>query len=498
MANDLVNVTYVLLTTAGMPYRIEDTDPTLAAVITPGGSNGQLTVSNRHRVNAASVESELTCLFLIDPAGDDGWRMPIENRIVNPYQGYSSSIKRWAYDRDLLVRREMFRWTYMWRVTRSPKIEGEFDWNGYSACERRTSPADLYLVMRLDGPRATGEYPIFSVWQMLQRAARASNPAHARFAGYCPASSYLALDHSPQPPAPSVFASSWIYNFPPQFEMLAYESAPTPPGAESYSGTHNSGNHYFRAFDFLTGLPADEATTEYGAIVDGLGGTVLWDDTAAILAEGHLPSDTGIIGLQTYGRNGGDGRPPNYLVCDGEPLFSCVPGAVFSSLESFNAVTMFCDVPSNQGKIVDFISMGGTSAIGHAFEPEVGATIQGEFLYPNLLRDADGDGVGDLSLVEAIYSALPYLSWSEVALGDPLMRLRIGPGEVVDLTPRVGDVNDNGVVDWADVVAVLAAYDSVVGDPVYRVQADVTQDGAIDGADLSAVAAHYGTIYAEP
>ena len=57
----------------------------------------------------------------------------------------------------------------MWRVGLSPRIEGEFDSQGFSAVDRRMCPADIYLVARLDGPRPQGKYPIFAVRDMLEQ-----------------------------------------------------------------------------------------------------------------------------------------------------------------------------------------------------------------------------------------------------------------------------------------------------------------------------------------
>jgi hypothetical protein len=159
---------------------------------------------------------------------------------------------------------------------------------------------------------------------------------------------------------------------------------------------------------------------------------LFWDDTTAIMNQGYLGQGMALLGLLTYGRNAGDGRPYNYLLTSGPgggPLFTCAPGAVFASHESFNGVTMFTDAaPRAQALLAEFIQIGGSGAVGHAFEPERLALIQGDYLLRNWSRDDNGDGVGDLSLVEACFSAMPFLSWSEYVIGDPLMRLHAGPG----------------------------------------------------------------------
>jgi hypothetical protein len=497
LAHGTPDQVYLIITTAGMPYRIEDTDPALANVIKPAGSNGQLTVSNRHVVNAASVESELACLFLIDPAEPTNSRMPINGRVVNPYQGYRSSIKQWAFDRDILNRRGTFRWTYMWRISLSPKIEGDFDSAGYSARDRRMSPADLYLVSRLDATRSQGKYPIWAVRDMLERGARVGDPMHPRFVGYDFASSVVAIDHSPRPPAPDVFASSDIFNVPAGWDFLAYDDHPLPPGAEEIT-SRNQANHYFELFSLLTGFPATVGGTGSRVMVNNLGGRVLWDDSGTILNDSFLAADEGIAGLLTYGRNGGDGRPRDYLLVSGPgggPLFKCVPGAMFTSIESFNAVTFFSDPNTYQAKIGEFIEIGGTAAAGHAFEPEVGAAFHGEFLYTNLLRDDNADGVGDLTLAEAVFTGQPYVSWAEVLIGDPLVRLYAGPGGVVDIVRYPGDVNEDRRVGFSDMLAVLQAFDTSLGDTWYDLMADLDRDGTVDELDVYEVMDHYGTVY---
>ena len=78
------------------------------------------------------------------------------------------------------------------------------------------------------------------------------------------------------------------------------------------------------------------------------------------------------------------------------------------------------------------VATGGSGAVGHAFEPGVEGLIQSDFLLANLLRDDDEDGVGDMTLAEAAFTAMPFLSWAEVVLGDPLMRLRTASGGPVD------------------------------------------------------------------
>lgn len=496
IATGLVDDIYCIITTAGMPYRIGDT--TYANVVMPAASNPIQTLDNRNKVDAASVESELSVLWQIDPALDAARRAPTANRLVNPYQGYCSDIRNWAGQRDMRNRRNNFNWSSstLWRVDKHPQVEGEYDIFKYGLCgfsglSRQMSPADIYLVARLDGPRGQGKYPqpLFAIVDMLERAADASSDA----VGYNPSQAMVVIDDN-NPNAGYNYAYSKVLNFPPQYNWLNCSTQTTPPGAEEFTGgLFNEANHYKRAFQWLTGT-----TEEPGGLLTihtfqhGLGGTVIWDGTNVVMNQNFLNGSQKLISLQTYGRNGADGRSAHYLTTlgpDGGPLFECAPGAIFTSLESFNAVTMFTDVETGQGKIAEFIEIGGTAAVGHAFEPEVSALPQNDFLLCNLLRDENDDGIGDLTLVEAVYSALPYLSWAEVMIGDPLMRFHEGPGDTVLLETIPEDTNRDGIVTIKDLSRVKPLMAKHIGQPGYVPQADVNRDGYINFEDISRIKA---------
>lgn len=506
----LVHEILCLITTAGMPYRIEDSNQSqLADAVYPAGSNAELVMKHRVNVTAASVESELTLLFQIDPLlnpGPGGPGAPLKSRIVNPYHGYGSPIKSWSVIRNVLSRRNMLRWNLsnLWPANPQPRIEGLYDSCGCSAYTRIMSPADIYLVARLDGPHVPDAYPIFAVKDMLDRASAVSHPSppYTPFVGYNANRSVIAVDSSPAPVAELSYSPS--YNFPADRRMMFFEQQPVPPGRESYTGCvstcqRGSANHYDALFTWLTfGMPPAGAAVSR-PILPPFGGLFVWDDSPAVLNSGDpaFPSGMGVFGLTTYGRNGNDGRPADYLLTSGPqggPLFPCVPGAVFTSIESFNAVTMFTEVPTPQAKIAQFIQMGGTAAIGHAFEPGPDAVEHVEYLFWNLLRDDDGDGVGDMTLVEAAFSAIPYLSWSSVLIGDPLMRLRAGPGGLINVNGGCpADVNGDSFVGSADRGSVLSSYNAAIGDPRYDPAADVNRDGVVGYSDYVLVLGRYNT-----
>jgi hypothetical protein len=498
IANDMVNSVYCIITTAGMPYRIECDD--FPSVIYPNGSDANTAVGNRTKITSASVESELAVLWQIeDPAGGaPNWTpLPLKSRVVNPYQGYASGIKSWAGERDILARREQLRWTTIVRASKSPRIEGLPDSfpGGFSAKDRIMSPADIYLVARLDGPRGQGETPLFAIDKMLTRAAAVSDPAYPGFTGYSVWLSVRIVDGIDEAPGGLAFSS--IYNLSPLHDFVTYEDYPVPPGAEEFVDRFAEADHFDRALTFYSGGDAPGATVYWWFCQQGLPGIMLWDGTNNVMSRSRMNPGTGVIALFTYGMNGETSRSPDYLLTGaaGQPLVDCVPGAIFASLESLNAVTMFTDVPTlpvAQAKIADFFTIGGSGAIGHAFEPTSDALVQVDFLLRNYLRDEDWDGVGDMTFVEAAFTSLPYLSWAEVVVGDPLMRVRMGPGGLADLEGCSGDATGDGAVTLADYGVFLSSYGSQIGDDHYVPDCDLDQDGDVDLVDYSIFVSLFG------
>ena len=70
-----------------------------------------------------------------------------------------------------------------------------------------------------------------------------------------------------------------------------------------------------------------------------------------------------------------------------------------------------------------------------------------------------------------------------------LDNLRIG----VLYIPDPGDVDGNGVVDGLDLTAVLSAWETVPGDPLWNPAADLDCNGVVDGLDLTEVISNWTT-----
>jgi uncharacterized protein (TIGR03790 family) len=89
--------------------------------------------------------------------------------------------------------------------------------------------------------------------------------------------------------------------------------------------------------------------------------------------------------------------------------FAFPAGAIALHIHSFSAPTMRAE---NSGWCGPLVARGVTATVGNVFEPYLGFTHR-----PNLLLKAlsQGRNFGD-----AVYHALPALSWQAVAIGDPL------------------------------------------------------------------------------
>ena len=60
-----------------------------------------------------------------------------------------------------------------------------------------------------------------------------------------------------------------------------------------------------------------------------------------------------------------------------------------------------------------------------------------------------------------------------------------------------GDVDGNGVVDGLDLTAVLSAWETTSGDPLWNPAADLDCNGIIDGLDLTEVISNWTTTAAK-
>lgn len=220
---------------------------------------------------------------------------------------------------------------------------------------------------------------------------------------------------------------------------------------------------------------------ETAALLIAAGWDVRYDNTFDFIESHEEPNP--IIAYASYGENhnqGGLGQNPagNGIYIEG---FNFPPGAVFNTIESYNARAFNgLDTRFNQEQVADFITAGGTFGVGHVWEPFSFSIPDNEFLFVNYL-------VNGLSWGEAAYTSIPGLSWQHLVVGDPLALPVIlnDPG-----MPR-GDLNGDGFTDGLDIgVFVDLVMNGVTGyhatypalDPIAR--GDFTGDYRVNLDDL--------------
>ena len=111
----------------------------------------------------------------------------------------------------------------------------------------------------------------------------------------------------------------------------------------------------------------------------------------------------------------------------------------------------------------------------------------------------DGDAVADLCFVEAAWTGIPYLSWTEVVIGDPLLRIAYGPGEDQAWTQFPGDITGDDKVNFVDVAKVRLANGAILytedstKNSKYNDLCDLNADGKISFIDVAMVRSLNGT-----
>lgn len=398
--NNLTRRIRAIVLTKGLPHRIFDTDNPNAQDNT-GQAGAEVSVND---MTNASVDSELTLLFQDLDAGEAGASADslADNAIVNPYHNLQTPVTAFPTSN----RRQT-------PVLQPNTSFGILLWTTVnSALVNELDPGDLFLVTRLDANT------VEDVRDMIDRAQNlAINPNAATFV----------LDESGSDGLDSGTnnADNEFDNDGPTFASLGddYEAtrdllladARFDPSRVNYDRNGN-------ALNFFLGPnppPADRT-----------------DPPGEPFGPTNLSINTPLLLLASLGENH-SGIPENadFLYAYS---YDYLDGATFNSIESFNARDLGGLGPGAdvQQQCADFIEAGGTFALGTVSEPFSFSIADNLPLVRNFY-------LANLSFAEAAYSAIPFLSFHNVVLGDPL----------ATVTRTTEDLDNDGLVTIDDLYA---------------------------------------------
>ncbi len=383
-----------LVTTKGLPHRVRDTDA--------GSSGDSPSITDTEHMNRdatnASLEAELSLLWQSLSDGEAGGPADsfADGMIANPYWSRSEPISKWPTTH--ITTPKAFVGAY---------IPGRYWWTTTADPATALTPGDIYMVCRLDGNT------VDDVRALIDR------------------SHHIVVDMRT---AAVVFDESNSDGV----------QTPTPPPSSEYDNQYAfpeaiAGDDYELMRDTLLAQGRiAPANIHYNALADQdnfIVGPRLSFDGEGIVVSSPL------LMLTHYGANHHGTKPGGIVDPDASSLyaesFNYAPGAVMNTMESFNARAFGGLTTSfNQEQIADFIAAGGTFGLGNVYEPFSYTVPDTIFVLRNFI-------LGNLTWAEAAYTAIPFLSWAQIAVGDPLARI----------VRSTEDINGDGVVDTEDLYA---------------------------------------------
>ena len=180
----------------------------------------------------------------------------------------------------------------------------------------------------------------------------------------------------------------------------------------AYVGPNNSPNgpFYFLVDNDPTKNYAPTMASLVSNVLNPAGLPVVYDDTTAFVGTAPGP----VIGYVSHGTNQAS-TPANYILSG----LNITPanGAVFETWESYNAYTFdpTSTQHSNQGKVAQWLQIGGTAGVGNVDEPGASSsTVTNEDQMFKML-------LAGYTFAEAAWSATTQLSYVNTVVGDPLM-----------------------------------------------------------------------------
>ncbi len=170
------------------------------------------------------------------------------------------------------------------------------------------------------------------------------------------------------------------------------------------------------------------------SLLRGRGVSVLHDQSDRFIA-----SPTPLLGYASWGSNDSHGgSAPFYGVIGGKPLPGrFAPRSIAVDLVSTNGRTFVTPVTDyGQSLSADLIRLGACGVASNAFEPMLIGLARPPVLFRNYFEGA--------TAIESYFRSVPYLSWMNFYLGDPLMTsiARVDTGKDRD-GDGVADARDN-------------------------------------------------------
>lgn len=169
------------------------------------------------------------------------------------------------------------------------------------------------------------------------------------------------------------------------------------------------------------------------ALAGALGVPVQHDTTTTFVSNATL------IAYASWGSNDNNDPGPPYYGTIGGPLYPGTfrPRAIAADIVSTNARSFVSPPSYGQSLIADLVKLGVAGAAGHVYEPLLSGVARSENLFRWYFRG--------VAAIEAYYRSIPYLSWQNVWVGDPLMM-----SFALYFPPASGDSDGDGDPDAAD------------------------------------------------
>ena len=383
-----------IVMTKGLPHRVRDTDNANS-----GDSPSQTETEFFNRdVTNASMESELALLWQDLSEGEAGGASDsfADGMIVNPRWNKPEPVQ--AYPTAHITAPKTFVAAFAagryWTTTTTDPAAA-------------LGPGDVYLVCRLDG------HTVDDVRAMLDRSAHVVVDLIDCVAVLDESNSDGLVTPTP----------------PPDTELDNQHAIPTTNGGDDYELTRDHLTTDGRLL--FINIWYDSLANEDNFIV---GPNLSFDGEGMVCG-------TPVVLLAHYGANHAGTFPGGVSDPDARSLyassFTYAPGAIFNTMESFNARAFGgLTTLQSQEQVADFIAAGGTFAVGNVYEPFATTVPDNLILVRNFL-------LGNLTWAEAAWSSIPFLSWQQTVIGDPLARV----------VRKEEDLNADGRVDVEDLHA---------------------------------------------